>query len=230
MTPEGRVKKLVKAELSKLGDQCWRFMPVQTGFGVPSLDFMLCINGWFVAIETKAPGKKLTPLQEGTKAAMETAGGIVLVIWDEASLAIAMKIIKTLTRVNGNEHVKDCAKPWIDRSNNDIYSELADRIRDDLADRIREQAQDQGAGEQHLRQQQQGETPAEPVGGDHGTSRTPPQRRAKPGARRNHQSVTAAVTADETAPKYCTCGAYAAIPPHRRPHMSWCPRTGLDFP
>lgn len=96
MTPEGRVKKMVKVALTKLGDDCWRFMPVQAGFGSVALDFLSCVRGRFVAIETKAPGKKLTPLQEGTKAAIEAAGGIVLVVWDEGSLAIAMKIILAL--------------------------------------------------------------------------------------------------------------------------------------
>lgn len=96
MTPEGRVKKMVKKALDRLGADCWRFMPVQTGFGSPALDYLLSIRGRFVAIETKAPGKKLTPLQEGTKAAIEAAGGIVLVVWDEGTLAIAMKIILAL--------------------------------------------------------------------------------------------------------------------------------------
>jgi len=96
VTPEGRVKAKVKKALDKLGTDCWRFMPVQTGYGVPALDYLLCIRGRFVAIETKAPGKRLTALQEGTKAAMEAAGGIVLVVWDETSLEIAMKIILAL--------------------------------------------------------------------------------------------------------------------------------------
>lgn len=96
MTPEGRVKAKVKRALDKLGSDCWRFMPVQGGYGSVALDFLLAIRGRFVAIETKAPGKTLTPLQEGTKAAIEAAGGIVLVVWDESSLAIAMKIILAL--------------------------------------------------------------------------------------------------------------------------------------
>lgn len=96
MTPEGRVKAKVKKALDVLGPDCWRFMPVQSGYGVPALDFLLSIRGRFVAIETKSPGKRLTPLQEGTKAAIEAAGGIVLVVWDEGSLAIAMKIILAL--------------------------------------------------------------------------------------------------------------------------------------
>src|SRR2546430_646917 len=96
MTPEGRVKKMVKKALDTLGTDCWRFMPVQTGFGAPALDYLLSIRSRFVAIETKAPGKKLTPLQETTKAAIEAAGGIVLVVWDETSLELAMKILLAL--------------------------------------------------------------------------------------------------------------------------------------
>jgi hypothetical protein len=110
VTPEGRVKAKVKKALDTLGTDCWRFMPVQTGFGTPALDFLLSIRGRFVAIETKAPGKKLTPLQEGTKAAIEAAGGIVLVVWDESSLAIAMKIILALEFAphDGYDNRPDC--------------------------------------------------------------------------------------------------------------------------
>jgi len=96
MTPEGRVKAKVTKALKLMGKDCWRFMPVQSGYGSAALDYLLCIRGRFVAIETKAPGNKLTAMQEGTKAAMEAAGGIVLVVWDEDSLAIAMKIILAL--------------------------------------------------------------------------------------------------------------------------------------
>lgn len=96
MTPEGRVKAKVKKALDQLGPDCWRFMPVQSGYGSVALDFLISIRGRFVAIETKAPGKKLTPLQEATKAAIEAAGGLVFVVWDETSLEIAMKIILAL--------------------------------------------------------------------------------------------------------------------------------------
>lgn len=96
MTPEGRVKARVNKALKALGADVWRFMPVQSGYGTAALDYLLCIRGRFVAIETKAPGNKLTPMQEGTKAQMEAAGGIVLVVSDDSSLAIAMKIILAL--------------------------------------------------------------------------------------------------------------------------------------
>ena len=79
MTPEGRIKAKLKRELDKLPN-VYRFMPVQNGMGAPALDFYLCIEGGFVAIETKAPGKKLTPRQEATRDNITAAGGTVYVI------------------------------------------------------------------------------------------------------------------------------------------------------
>lgn len=90
MTPEGRVKQKVNAALKKLGASCWRFMPVQTGYGSPALDYLLSYKGRFVAIETKAKGKKLTTLQERTKEDLEAAGALVLVVDDDDSLAFAL--------------------------------------------------------------------------------------------------------------------------------------------
>lgn len=56
-TPEGLVKRDVKKYLSSL-PLCWFYMPVQNGMGVTGIpDILACINGRFVGIETKAPGK-----------------------------------------------------------------------------------------------------------------------------------------------------------------------------
>jgi len=104
MTPEGRVKKMVKKALEQFGEECWRFMPVQSGYGSVALDFLLSIRGRFVAIETKAPGKSLTPLQQSTKDAIEAAGGLVFVVWDETSLELALKIMLALEYSNGPTH------------------------------------------------------------------------------------------------------------------------------
>lgn len=93
MTPEGRVKAKVNKALKELGTGCFKFMPVQNGFGIPGLDYFLCWHGKFVAIETKVKGKKLTPRQEETKRQIEEAGGLVLVVDDDDSLAIALQII-----------------------------------------------------------------------------------------------------------------------------------------
>ncbi len=97
MTPEGKVKAMVKTALQRAyGDECYRFMPVQTGYGSPGLDFHLCIRGRAVFIETKVPGKKLTPQQEATRAAMQQAGGLVFVIYDGESLQAAMEILRNV--------------------------------------------------------------------------------------------------------------------------------------
>lgn len=93
MTPEGRVKAAVKRRLDEL-PKMYRFMPVQNGMGKPGLDFFLCAGGWFLAIETKAPGGHLTERQETTKSEIEAADGIVFVVDGEASLSYAMERIK----------------------------------------------------------------------------------------------------------------------------------------
>lgn len=71
-TPEGVVKDEVKQVLHEQGFiragmpksewphpvRGWYYMPVQNGMGVHGIpDFVCCENGWFLGIETKAPGK-----------------------------------------------------------------------------------------------------------------------------------------------------------------------------
>jgi hypothetical protein len=77
-TPEGKVKDKVKALLRKYN--AYSFMPVQAGYGASTLDFLCCINGRFLAIETKAPGKKPTLRQEFVIEAIVKAGGVALVV------------------------------------------------------------------------------------------------------------------------------------------------------
>jgi hypothetical protein len=80
-TPEGKVKKKVKEILTGAG--AYFHMPVMNGMGEPTLDFIVCYQGAFLAIETKAPTKKPTPRQEVTIDAIRTAGGRVVVISGE---------------------------------------------------------------------------------------------------------------------------------------------------
>lgn len=151
-TPEGRVKAMVKKRLDGLKDDCYRFMPVQSGFGAQTLDYLNCIRGHFVAIETKAPGKKLTPMQNATKERIEKAGGIVLVIWDEASLDRAMFIIKTLEQTN----VIGLARALSKWTNSDYTEETP-------------------GYQEYLRAQQQRQASDPTAGGDHGAPRTQPE-------------------------------------------------------
>lgn len=86
MTPEGRIKALVKRRLAILGADCWLFMPVQNGFGAATLDFLGAYRGLSFAVETKKDAKsRLTPRQEATKAVMEAAGVQVFVVYDETT-------------------------------------------------------------------------------------------------------------------------------------------------
>lgn len=82
-TPENKVKNACKKELKSR--DIWYYMPVQNGMGVVGIpDIIGCWNGWFVGIETKAPGKmaNVTPNQKMRLAEIEKAGGLALVIDD----------------------------------------------------------------------------------------------------------------------------------------------------
>src|ERR1035437_3144489 len=156
MTPEGRVKAKVNKVLKTLGADCWRFMPVQTGYGAPALDYLLCYKGRFIAIETKAPGGKLTALQEITKAGMEAAGALVLIVHDDDTLAIALQIILFEEFGHGQGH------------------HLTTGTRAAAA-----RAQTQGKGKQHVREQFATRAPDAATGGHHGAPRKSSRRQPK---------------------------------------------------
>lgn len=78
-TEEGRLKDQVKAFLKEKG--AYYHMPVPSGYGSPTLDFVGCYQGLFIAVETKAPGKEPTARQEATIRTMRAAGGWV--IWTD---------------------------------------------------------------------------------------------------------------------------------------------------
>lgn len=173
MTPEGRVKAKVKKALDQLGEECWRFMPVQSGYGSVALDFLLAIRGRFVAIETKTKGKTLTPLQESTKAAMEAAGALVFVVDDESSLAIAMKIILALEFSNGPQ---DYVQPIATLRGLTGYNGDFKAVRHGSPE-------EQKLSKQHLRTLVSNDATDPAAGGDHGASRRAPARRTQPAAR-----------------------------------------------
>lgn len=86
-TPEGRVKKAIKARLNALG--VWHFSPVSNGMGVHGIpDIICCWQGRFLGIEVKAPGKRnnTSVLQDRQIAAIREAGGVAVVIDDVAQL------------------------------------------------------------------------------------------------------------------------------------------------
>lgn len=78
-TPEAKVKRRV-SQLLKAAKGVYYFMPVQTGYGSPTLDYLGCSRGRAFAIETKAPGKVPTTRQKAIIKEMEAAGMKVFVI------------------------------------------------------------------------------------------------------------------------------------------------------
>lgn len=78
-TPEGKVKKTVSSLLKSVPGLFYT-MPVPSGFGESTLDYIGCYRGKYFAIETKAPGKKPTDRQNMVIDKMRKAGGKVFVI------------------------------------------------------------------------------------------------------------------------------------------------------
>ena len=92
MTPEGKVKKAVKEYLKSIG--AWYYMPVSNGMGrVGCPDILACYQGRFIAIETKAPGKRkgVTPNQQREIDDILSANGLALVVDDVEQLKEALK-------------------------------------------------------------------------------------------------------------------------------------------
>lgn len=101
MTPEGKVKAAVKKWLHRhrifpaaakewplrVGARGWYYMPVQSGMGVHGIpDFILCIDGYFAVIETKAPGNVLTSNQTERQKEIRAATGFWLTVDDVAQM------------------------------------------------------------------------------------------------------------------------------------------------
>lgn len=83
MTPEGKVKKAIKAKLDA-DPHIWYFMPVAGVMGKAGVpDFIGVRAGRFFAIEAKADKGKLTKLQARTIDDITTVAGRVLLIRGE---------------------------------------------------------------------------------------------------------------------------------------------------
>ncbi len=80
-TPEGKVKDACKKYLKSIG--AWFFMPVSNGMGQVGIpDIICCYRGRFIAIETKAPGKRTqtTANQDRVIEAIRKADGFAFVV------------------------------------------------------------------------------------------------------------------------------------------------------
>ena len=80
-TPEGKVKDACKKYLKSIG--AWFFMPVSNGMGQVGIpDIICCYKGMFLAVETKAPGKRMgtTPNQDRVIQEIQNADGWAIVV------------------------------------------------------------------------------------------------------------------------------------------------------
>ena len=79
---ERDVKRKVSAllKLASEHEPLYVWMPVVTGWGKRSLDYICCIQGQFLAIETKASGEWLRPDQRQRAREMYDAGARVFII------------------------------------------------------------------------------------------------------------------------------------------------------
>lgn len=79
MTPEGKVKALVKALLKRYG--AWYCMPMGQTYGRAGIpDFLICISGRFVGLETKSATGRQTATQSLEERRIREAGGEYLLI------------------------------------------------------------------------------------------------------------------------------------------------------
>ena len=80
-TPEKAVKVKVRKLLDALG--AYYVMPVTGGYGTQGApDFLVCLRGKFIGIETKAGKGKTTALQDLNLQKIRDAGGVALVIYE----------------------------------------------------------------------------------------------------------------------------------------------------
>lgn len=95
-TPERLAKQKIKVILKEHG--VYFAMPIGTGFGNSGVpDFLCCVNGGFLAIEAKAGKGKTTALQDKHLADIEKAGGLTLVINEEAlSLGVLEAVLENM--------------------------------------------------------------------------------------------------------------------------------------
>lgn len=97
-TPENRVKVKVKNVLNAYG--CYHFWPVQQGYGARTLDCLGSHNGRAFAIETKAPGKKLTEQQAAIAKRIEESRCIVFQISTPEELALLESWLRSCPQIS----------------------------------------------------------------------------------------------------------------------------------
>lgn len=93
-TPEGKVKAKIDKRLKE--EHVWFFSPQAGPYGRAGIpDRIVCANGVFIGIEAKADRtKKPTRLQTNCMKKIELSGGKCFVVYDEATLDVAINFIR----------------------------------------------------------------------------------------------------------------------------------------
>ena len=92
ITNEAGVKKVVKEIFKKYG--IYYFMPATHGYGKSGVpDFVACINGRFLAIETKYKKNIPTILQQRELQLIKSSGGVTMVVNEETIEAFRQLIM-----------------------------------------------------------------------------------------------------------------------------------------
>jgi hypothetical protein len=100
VTPEGKVKQKVKKILDE--SKAYYVMPMTGGYGNSGIsDFIVCISGYFLTIETKAGKNAPTALQLKHMRLTREAGGTALII-NEGNLSSLKSTLERLANGNFN--------------------------------------------------------------------------------------------------------------------------------
>lgn len=92
MTPEGHVKRKVKAILDAHG--IWYFNPFMSGYGRAGIpDFICCMDGKFIGIECKAGDNEPTALQTRELEAIAANGGFTFVVRESNMSELDKKLL-----------------------------------------------------------------------------------------------------------------------------------------
>lgn len=107
MTPEGRVKKMVKDSLKKYGEKIYQHWPVLNGMGKPELDCNLIVMGYSISIETKSPGERMTKRQKETTRLKRAASGHVFEVDSKFDMGFVLAAIDSIFTYGNDDAVAD---------------------------------------------------------------------------------------------------------------------------
>lgn len=116
---EKDVKERVKKIVTFLVPDAYIFMPVQSGFGQSTLDFLIGINGFLLAVETKISGKRPTVRQTKILGEITKSKSFGLII-DELNLEDLVCVVVALREDGFSPYdlIKDSLTRYLERSKN----------------------------------------------------------------------------------------------------------------